>query len=288
MTSSGRWMALIALLLTGFPAAAETPPDVRPNRVRGEYVRPVNPAHQQLYENLQAQNVLERLSEFLAPFRLPQALLMRIRGCNGRVNAYYENAVVTVCYEYLEFFESNVPDKPTPAGLKPEDATLGPIFDLFLHEAGHAMFDLLKIPMMGREEDAADLFSAYILLQLSSEEKRAFILGTATMARKEAVKAMEKSPQFKDFADEHGHPAQRYFNFVCMAYGQDPVLFADAIQLGELPPERASTCGTEYAQFAYAFRSLIQPHMDVAMFSSVRERKWLRPEARAKSAPARE
>jgi len=29
-------------------------------------------------------------------------------------------------------------------------------FDLFLHELGHAVFDLLKIPVLGREEDAAD------------------------------------------------------------------------------------------------------------------------------------
>jgi hypothetical protein len=277
MTARRRLTALVILLLGMCPAAARTQPDAGPNRVRGEYVRPANSAHQPIYEALQRQRVLERLSEFLAPFRLPKELLLKVEGCDGRANAYYENAVVTVCYEYLEFIDANLPAKLTSAGLKPEDAALGPTFDVFLHEAGHAVFDLLQIPMLGREEDAADLFSAYVQLQLSSEEARTLILGITALARKEAVQAMTAAVQFKDFADDHGHAAQRYFNVVCMAYGRDPVLFADAIDLGQLPPERASTCGIEYRQFEQAFQALILPHVDRELFSSVRARKWLRP-----------
>lgn len=270
--------ALIALLLVGVPALADERADTRPNRVRGEYVRPTDPAHQPLYENLKRQRVLERLSEFLAPFRLPRDLLLRIEGCNGKVNAYYEDAVVTVCYEYLDFINAHLPETETPAGLKPEDAALGPTFDVFLHEAGHAVFDLLRIPMLGREEDAADQFSAYIQLQLSSEEARTLILGIARLGRKEAVKEMSTAPRLKDFAGEHGFAAQRYFNVICMAYGRDPRLFADAVRLGHLPPERAATCGIEYAQFEQAFQTLILPHLDSELYGTVRARKWLRPD----------
>lgn len=277
MTARHRLTALAILLLGMCPAVAQTQPDVRPNRVRGEYVRPANSAHQPIYEALQRQRVLEQLSKFLAPFRLPKDLLLKVEGCDGRVNAYYEDAVVTVCYEYLDFIDANLPAESTSAGLKPEDAALGPTFDVFLHEAAHAVFDLLQIPMMGREEDAADLFSAYIQLQLSSDEARTLILGITALAQKEATQAMTKAIQFKDFADDHGHAAQRYFNIVCMAYGRDPVLFADAVDLGQLPAERASTCGTEYKQFEHAFQTLIQPHVDRALFSMVRARKWLRP-----------
>lgn len=269
-------LALLLLLLAGAPAETEERADAGPNRVRGEYVRPVDPAHQPLYERLRRQRVLERLSEFLAPFRLPRELLLKVEGCNGKANAYYEDAVVTVCYEYLDFINANLPEAETPAGLKPEDAALGPTFDVFLHEAGHAVFDLLRIPMMGREEDAADMFSAYVQLQLSKEEARTLILGIATLARKEAMADLRTPPRLKDFADEHGHAAQRYFNVVCMAYGRDPQLFADAIRLGELPSERASGCGIEYAQFEHAFQTLIMPHLDSELYNIVRARKWLR------------
>ena len=33
-----------------------------------------------------------------------------------------------------------------------------------LHETGHAAFDIFQVPLFGREEDAADLFAAYIML----------------------------------------------------------------------------------------------------------------------------
>jgi hypothetical protein len=278
MTARRPLTALIVLLLSGCPAIAGNEPDMQPNRVRGEYVRPANPAHQPVYESLKRQRVLERLSEFLSPFRLPRDLLLKVESCDGKANAYYEEAVVSVCYEYLDFINANLPEIPTPAGLKPQDAALGPTFDVFLHEAGHAVFDLLKIPMLGQEEDAADLFSAYVLLQLSREEARTLILGIATLARKEAMNDLRTAPRFKDYSDEHGHTAQRYFNVICMAYGRDPQLFADATRLGELPAERAATCGMEYTQFEHAFQTLIMPHVDRELFSAVRARKWLRRE----------
>jgi hypothetical protein len=41
---------------------------------------------------------------------------------------------------------------------------------MFLHETGHAVFDLLEVPVLGREEDAADLFSAYIMLHFGKDD----------------------------------------------------------------------------------------------------------------------
>ena len=66
-----------------------------------------------------------------------------------------------------------------PSGITRQDAILGPVVDVFLHECGHAMFDLLKVPVFGREEDAADAFSAYIVLQFPKEDARRLLLGSA-------------------------------------------------------------------------------------------------------------
>jgi hypothetical protein len=35
---------------------------------------------------------------------------------------------------------------------------------VFLHEGAHALFDQLRIPILGREKDAADQFVAFILI----------------------------------------------------------------------------------------------------------------------------
>jgi len=80
----------------------------------------------------------------------------------------------------------------------------------------------------------------------------------------------------------HGVPAQRMFNLLCMAYGADPTLFADLVDKGDLPRERAETCGEEYQQVAYAFEKQIAPHMDetLRLTTSARfkSQQWLKPE----------
>ena len=76
---------------------------------------------------------------------------------------------------------------PLPSVITQDDATLGPFMDAFLHETGHVVFDQLKVPVLGREEDAADLFSAYIMLQLGKEDVRRLILGNAYQYKEDVV-----------------------------------------------------------------------------------------------------
>jgi hypothetical protein len=63
-------------------------------------------------------------------------------------------------------------------------------------------------------------------------------------------------------ADEHGTPAQRLYNLLCIAYGSDKEAFADVVKKGYLPPDRAERCEDEFQQVDYAYRTLIAPHVD--------------------------
>jgi len=49
-----------------------------------------------------------------------------------------------------------MPKEATPAGVAPMDAVVGPFFDTSLQEFAHALFDMLDVPVLGREEDAAE------------------------------------------------------------------------------------------------------------------------------------
>ena len=136
----------------------------------------------------------------------------------------------------------------------------------------------------GREEDAADLFSAYLLLQFSPEDARKLILGVAFLGAKDAREAQKEGLSVKSFADEHGLPAQRYFNVLCMAYGEDPKTFADALTRGRLPKERAEGCADEYKQVQRAYNRLIRPYVSQKRARRVRARRWFRFEADAPAA----
>src|SRR5215211_682478 len=148
-------------------------------RIAVEYVAPVNPEHKPLFELLRRNQALERVRERLAAVRWPRTLRLELKGCDGEINAWYEDASVTVCYEFLEDVWKRATASTRPAAVAREDAFIGSFVDVFLHEAGHSLFDLLKIPVLGREEDAADQLAAYYMLQFPPEIKRKLILGAA-------------------------------------------------------------------------------------------------------------
>ena len=133
---------------------------------------------------------------------------------------------------------------------------------------------MLQVPVFGREEDAADQVLAYFMLSLRKAEARRLIGGTA-YAYKTEVETAAAPPTFTEFSNEHGTPAQRFYNVLCVAYGADAQLFGDLVVKGYLPKERAEGCEDEYKQVAFAFRSLIGPHIDPQRAREVFDRSWL-------------
>lgn len=267
-------MVITSVLLSG-PAAAEQP-QLKSNRVEISYVKPQNPAHQKLYELVKERRVLERFRDFLSQLRLPRTLLLKMEGCDGVANAWFEPSdySVTVCYEYLAELQSNAPAKVTSGGVTPQDAVYGPTVEVFLHEVSHALFDQLKVPILGREEDAADLFAAYVMLNLDKDVARKAVSGVAYMYGREA---RSENLKFERFADVHGLTAQRLYNLLCLAYGADPKLFADLVEKGYLPKSRAEGCADEYRQAEYAFEKLVRPYIDEAVHKELKRKKLLSP-----------
>lgn len=239
--------------------------------MRIEYVPPTDPAHEPIYQQARQIQVLEYLRELLSAIRLPHPLTLRFMGCDGIANAWSDGDSITLCYEYIAEFVSNAPERQTEAGITRRDAILGPLLDVMLHEAGHAVFRLLRIPLFGREEDAADQFSTYIMLQYDKVRARRLILGSAYQYKLE-VKDPQITLTLKKFSDEHGTPAQRFYNVLCLAYGADRTLFADLVEKNYLPQDRAAGCESEYRQIEFAFRTLIGPHVDKARASRVLKR----------------
>jgi hypothetical protein len=258
------------------PALAKPAPQVKANRIEIAYVEPSDPAHREIYELLKERQVLERFKAALSPFRLPRKLLLKTTGCDGESNAWYdetENAV-TVCYEYIDEVLRSAPGATTATGVTRQDAIVGPTIEVFLHEVGHALFNLLKVPIFGREEDAADQFADYILLHLGAETARHAINGVAYMYGHEA---RSQTPGLQQFANVHGLPAQRLYNTLCMAYGYDAKLFGDLVEKGYLPESRAEDCAAEYRQVDYAFRRLVLPHIDARVRAKVQPKTQFRP-----------
>jgi hypothetical protein len=198
-------------------------PEAKTNRIAIEYVRPENPEYLHFYTLLKDElHTLENLQTFLSPFKLPWTLDIVLEECDGEADAFYEDDAITICYEYLQELWDYMPEETTPA------------------EFAHALFDYLDIPVLGREEDAADQVSAYLYLKLGPEESRRLIMGTVYAYMLEVYDT--DPPSLEEFADEHSATEVRRFNLLCMAYGANPEVFADVVVMGELPEFRIEIC----------------------------------------------
>jgi hypothetical protein len=109
-------------LVPGVVTTAQVIP-TRASWVSVRYVPPKNAAHQPISEELKELRFLEKLQELLSPFRLPGTLLVQLEGCDGDANASYENAVITVCYEYVDQLWKTMPVETTVDGVAPNQIT---------------------------------------------------------------------------------------------------------------------------------------------------------------------
>src|SRR6266850_392481 len=247
---------------------------------RGEYELPNSPDHQVLYQRLRDARLLERFSGALGSIRLPRPLSIKFAGCDGTSNAWYDTAdsTVTFCYEYVAELDAGS-SGAAAHGIPAEDAWQGAVVFILLHETGHALFDLLKVPILGREEDAADQVAALLLLRAGEGIARRVLGGAAWMY---LYDAKGRLPDDSDFSDVHGLDSQRFYNVLCMAHGSNPASFKGMVEKGYLPKDRAEGCADEFRQVAYAVKKLIDPSMDAEVWARTRaahKARWEVPKA---------
>ncbi len=278
-------LAVIWLALPYHPAEAQMPISQGQVGIQIMYKEPNNPVHRPIYERLKKRQILEQFSEFMAPLKLQRALTVSLEGCGGKVNAWYagHSYKITYCYELIAELERTVAKSDMLPGFKREDAIVGGFVQILLHETAHAIFHIFEVPVFGREEDAADALSQYILLQLGQNTARRTLTGTAFIWRAFELEAQkQRNRSFEDFADEHGTHAQRFYNALCIAHGMDVVegtkVFDDFVQRNLLPKSRIGHCPREYIHAKNSFRRLILPHVDEELMKKVKATEWLKSE----------
>jgi hypothetical protein len=136
----------------------------------------------------------------------------------------------------------------------------GNMLFVLLHELSHATVGDFRVPVLGRQEDAADDFAILRLLEVQSNFSRRVLKQAAKgwflsdrRARRNGV------PLF--FFDEHGLEKQRAYQIVCLVVGSDSAAFADLAKETKLPEGRQETCKDDYAQARWAWDTALKPHL---------------------------
>jgi Putative metallopeptidase len=271
-------LGLAALAALPAPASAQNWELLPINpRVEIEYVKPTHDRLTGVYERLKDRKILEELQHFLAPLRLPYGLRLRTEQCD-KTNAYYSSSerALVLCYEYVEDVVKQAPERESTDGFVTREAAIvGNLVGASLHEGGHMIFDLLDVPVFGREEDAADEMASFIALQFNKSVARVIVKGWVwTWARDTDPTA---AAPMTVWSDEHGTASQRMYNALCLGYGGDPKTFEDFVAKGYLPKKRADHCAAEYDLVKQAFVKTVLPFIDTELMKRIQQAEWLTP-----------
>ena len=270
-------IAALTLVFLNLPVVGAAAQDVATSQnpqVEIAYRPPQKREYQSMYNRLKDRRVLEELRQFLTPLRLPKKLTIQIDQCGAQRRPYKMDGVATICYELIEQIER------VATGLSADSrrsAVAGAFVQATMYEIALAILDIIEFPVWGRAGDAADRLSAFVLLNFGEDLAIRTITATATF-----FDASKKTWTGSAFADVNSPEEQRFYNYLCIAYGGEPISFRFLVTAAQnqdpiLPIPRARRCRGEYEQVRKAFNLRIMPFVDPQLLVAVRAREWLLP-----------
>ena len=256
------------------PALADAP-----SKIKIEYTDPTNGELKGVQQRLKNRYVLETLREFLSALRLPRELTVRTAQCSPNANEivtsleYEPQRPVTICYELIDKIE-----KIAVAHTRNEDlqrkVVVGAFVQAALQETAYGIFDVLEIPVWGRDFDAADRLAAFIIMQFGDDVANYVMGGTINL-----FYWSDKTWQGSEFASRASPDPQRFYNYACIAAAASPWLFSSYVKDKVIPADRAGPdgawCDGEYAQVRKAFNLRLMPNVDADRLVKMRSTPWL-------------
>jgi len=117
------------------------------------------------------------------------------------------------------------------------------------HEVGHMLISQFQLPILGKEEDAADNIATVMLLAAEDDNKDAMLIDAANSffySNNSAPEEIEDAAMY----DLHSLDLQRAFQVICLMVGSDAELFGDLADEVGIDPDRQESCAFDYQQIA--------------------------------------
>jgi hypothetical protein len=256
-------LALI-FLAPGWVEAAIPAPRMPAVGLKLNYVPVKKSEHMHLEKMLKDSKLFDRMiadtnQELIFPIEVPVNFVeCEAIGEKDPTNAFYdpEKHDITMCYELMAKSEELFRDDEASAS-ELSEAVLGSMAWTFYHEMGHALIDIFKIPLTGKNEDAADQVSTYILLKAGEEGEKAALSGAEDFYREASE---DKDLDDIDLADSHSLDKQRFYNIICWVYGTDEEKYSYLLKDMPELKDRAESCQEEFEKMNESWAKLLAPH----------------------------
>jgi hypothetical protein len=136
----------------------------------------------------------------------------------------------------------------------------GNMLFVLLHELAHAAIAQMGLPVLGREEDAADSYAATRLITMGSEFSDRVVI-EAAKGWFMADRRDQKEGDTVAYYDEHGLNQVRAYQIACYLVGFDKVKFKDLATETKLPQDRQDSCAKDYGKASKSWDLVLQPHL---------------------------
>jgi hypothetical protein len=131
-----------------------------------------------------------------------------------------------------------------------------------LHEMGHLIVAEMRLPILGREEDAVDTYAALRLLKIGTRFSE-HALAEASKNWFLNARRDQATGAKPIYYGEHSLSQQRAYRIVCLMVGSDPVKFKGLADGIKVPQQRQQTCQKDYALASSSWDMVLKPHWRV-------------------------
>jgi hypothetical protein len=122
----------------------------------------------------------------------------------------------------------------------------GNMLFVLLHELGHTLITEMGLPVLGREEDAADSFASAAMLGMKNDfSERVLTEAARGWFLSDRRDQAENAPLA--YFDEHSLSRQRAYQVVCYMVGSDPEKFGQLAEETQMPEARQETCQGDFS-----------------------------------------
>ena len=236
--------ALAVLALHAAPAAAQ-------GRWQVAYPEARNPMYAAMQQMFSQQDILSSVVQPLNEhFPVSRDVTVELAEC-GREGAFYdaERPAVQLCYELLVKLAEAMMGGEEDG----EDVFVGAFALILLHQVGHAMVDLLDLPVSAPPEQAADQLVA-VMSAFAEDELTAVAEGAVTLS---AMNIDWENPG----SGQAALRGARMQDLLCLLYGTDTEAFAWIVDDAFITADRAAGCEQEYEQVEAEWLEMLVEHV---------------------------
>lgn len=202
------------------------------------------PENQAIKQLLESSEVLQTSIDLINNnWQLEDDILLRI---GGEEDPYYDPETSTIYFSYYfadEIAQRFIAANPNADLAAQQSFVISGVVHTLYHEYAHVLVDYLNLPVLGREEDAADSFASYVLITMMEDGPRLLKDGADLFY----LESLDPEPFASVMlSDSHSLPIQRFYMSLCHLYASDEKAYQYLITEHDFDEEWVNTCFMDY------------------------------------------